>query len=237
MSIVNQSQFRCATTTCSPYAIVTVSNIRQCQMNCLGQAQCKAASFRQMNSSCQLFDNSINQNKSLKVTVETTTMIVIYGTRAPPEPITTSTTTSSTTTTTTTTVDSRYIPSASTCSITAATLCTTTTPMVATCQSYEVSWNNNCYHLDGSAGNCAAGYTLATNAILDCISSLFIGKNYRNTISDNCCITTADTYQCYGFNITCNIAGPFVDAPSIGGDSCFNALQSNPRQLTLCRSI
>ncbi|UJR18131.1 hypothetical protein I4U23_005031 [Adineta vaga] len=105
MSIMNGWQFQCATTTCLPYATATTSNIFQCQTSCLGHIQCKAASFHQSNSSCQLFDNMPNQNNSLESTIGTITMMVISGTRTPAEPTTTSTTTStpiSTTTTTTT---------------------------------------------------------------------------------------------------------------------------------------
>lgn len=63
--------------------------------------------------------------------------------------------------------------------------CTTTTSIVGSCQGDEVSWNNHCYYLDGSGGNCTVGYSPSTNAVLNCISSQFAGKNYRSTISSN----------------------------------------------------
>ncbi|CAF1401519.1 unnamed protein product [Adineta steineri] len=135
-----------------------------------------------------------------------------------------------------TTTDSRFTPSTANCSSIVATNCTTTTSIVAACQSYEVSWNNHCYYLDGSDGSCITGYSLATNAILNCISSLFIGKNYRNTTSNDCCILTADTYECFGFNVDCNNPGPFTEAPILGGANCINQVLRYSQQLTFCGS-
>ncbi|CAF1500853.1 unnamed protein product, partial [Adineta steineri] len=57
-----------------------------------------------------------------------------------------------------TTTDSRFTPSTANSSSIVATNCTTTTSIVAACQSYEVSWNNHCYYLDGSNGSCITGY-------------------------------------------------------------------------------
>ncbi|CAF3981900.1 unnamed protein product, partial [Rotaria sp. Silwood1] len=114
--------------------------------------------------------------------------------------------------------------------------CTTTTSILAICQSYEISWNGQCYYLDGSGGTCATGYSLATNAALTCISTLFSGKNYATTISSNCCIWTADTYECYGLGSNCNSAGPFTSGPTLGGVGCSNAHNHQSQQLTFCVS-
>src|ERR1700722_13419087 len=100
--------------------------------------------------------------------------------------------------------------------------CTTTTSIVAICQSYEVSWNNHCYYLDGSGGNCTVGYSRSTNGVLTCINTQFAGKTYRSTVSNNCCVWTADTYECYGLNSNCNRAGPFTSGPILGGSGCTN---------------
>ncbi|CAF1671292.1 unnamed protein product, partial [Didymodactylos carnosus] len=99
---------------------------------------------------------------------------------------------------------------------------------------YEVSWNGHCYYLDGSAGVCASGYSQSTNAVLTCIKSQFVGKTYKSTISNNCCIWTADTYECYELTSNCNSAGPFTGAPVSG---CLNLQQRNSAQLTFCGSI
>ena len=83
MSIMYGWQFQCATTTCLPYSTDIVSNIFRCQTNCLAHVQCKAASFHQSNSSCQLFDSMPNQNNSLELTIGTISMMVVSGTRIP----------------------------------------------------------------------------------------------------------------------------------------------------------
>ena len=111
--------------------------------------------------------------------------------------------------------------------------CTTTTTLVASCQSYEVSWNNHCYYLDGSAGNCTAGYTRAANALLTCIGSQFVNKTYRSTISNNGCVWTSETYECYALISNCNSAGPFTSGPKY---SCTNLQQRYSQQLTFCGS-
>ncbi|CAF1664676.1 unnamed protein product, partial [Adineta ricciae] len=83
MVIMDGQQFQCAITTCLPIANFTVSNILNCQVSCLEQSQCKAASFRQSTSNCQLFSNDVNQNTTLVGAAGTVTMIVIDGTRVP----------------------------------------------------------------------------------------------------------------------------------------------------------
>ncbi|CAF0780894.1 unnamed protein product [Adineta ricciae] len=106
MSIMAGWQFQCAATTCLPFSTDIASNIVQCQSNCLAHVQCKAASFHQSNSSCQLFDSMPNQNNSLVLTIGTVAMMVVSGTRIPSDSITTSTTVAPTTSTTTTTTTS-----------------------------------------------------------------------------------------------------------------------------------
>ena len=83
MSILSNLTFECAQTTCPPFANVTGSNIRQCQMACLRQIQCKAATYYQSTSVCQVFDNTINQNGNMSDSINTVTMIIIPGTRFP----------------------------------------------------------------------------------------------------------------------------------------------------------
>ncbi|CAF1229229.1 unnamed protein product [Adineta steineri] len=126
-----------------------------------------------------------------------------------------------------------FTPSTVTCANTVATPCTTTTTLVASCQSYEVSWNNHCYYLDGSGGSCITGYSQGTNAVLTCIATQFAGKTYRSTISNNCCVWTSDTYECFILNSNCNSAGPFTSGPSLG---CTDAQQQYGQQLTFCGS-
>lgn len=84
MSILTGWQFQCANTTCIPFVTTPASSIRACQINCLAQVQCQAASFEQTTSSCELFANIQNQSGNMFANVEITTMIVISGTRMPP---------------------------------------------------------------------------------------------------------------------------------------------------------
>ncbi len=84
MSIMTGWQFQCTNTTCLPFFTVTTSDIRECQLACLAQVQCQAASFQQTTSSCKLFANIQNQNGNMFADVDTITMIVMSETRMPP---------------------------------------------------------------------------------------------------------------------------------------------------------
>ena len=83
-SIMIGWQLQCAYTTCLPFSTVTTLNERACQINCLAEMHCQAASFRQANSQCQLFTSIQDQNDNLLADVDTVTMIVMSGTRVPP---------------------------------------------------------------------------------------------------------------------------------------------------------
>jgi hypothetical protein len=112
----------------------------------------------------------------------------------------------------------------------------TTTSLVASCQSYEVSWNNHCYYLDGSGGNCVIGYSRAKNAVMACINTQFVGKTYRSTSPSNCYIRTADTYKCYRLSFNCNAPGPFIAGPIVH-IACFNTSAASAQHLTFRGSI
>ncbi|CAF1463399.1 unnamed protein product, partial [Adineta steineri] len=84
MSLMPDSTFECANTTCLPFDNVTTSNIRSCQLACLTQSQCTAATFHRSTSSCQLFNNMLNQNGNMLADVDATSINVISGTRFPP---------------------------------------------------------------------------------------------------------------------------------------------------------
>jgi len=83
ISIMTGWQFQCVTTTCLPFATITVSSIYDCRTACLAQVQCQAASFQQSTSNCELFTDMTNQDENMSAHVETVTMIVISGTRVP----------------------------------------------------------------------------------------------------------------------------------------------------------
>ena len=83
MSQMNGWQLQCASTTCLPFATVTASDLRACQLKCLDQTQCQAASFLQSTSSCQLFSNIQTGNANMLARPDTVTVMVIDGSRIP----------------------------------------------------------------------------------------------------------------------------------------------------------
>ncbi|CAF1301115.1 unnamed protein product [Adineta steineri] len=83
MSLISDSKFQCANTTCLPFINVITSNIRNCQVACLTQSQCRAATFHRSTSNCELFGDMLNQNGNMLTDVDTTSMNVISGTRFP----------------------------------------------------------------------------------------------------------------------------------------------------------
>lgn len=102
-----------------------------------------------------------------------------------------------------------------------------------------VFYQNKCYYLDGSAGTCDPGYTLAPQSVLSTIATFFVGKNYRNQKSNNCCIDHLNEPtqgEDWGMSTDCNADGPFVQGPTLGGAACTDAHQHNTQQLTLCVS-
>ncbi len=111
-----------------------------------------------------------------------------------------------------------------------------TTEPTNPCPLNEVSYNNRCYYLDGIGGQCPVGYALGSEADLSVISNLFIGLNYKTTVSDNCCVATSDTYSNYGNSAQCNTQGPFTVGPTLNGAGCRSSTSRQPRQLTFCVS-
>ena len=81
MSIMNGYQFQCVNTTCSPFATVFVSDIRDCQFTCLSNERCSAATFHQSTSACELFTNASSNATLMFPQVQTTAMLVIPDTR------------------------------------------------------------------------------------------------------------------------------------------------------------
>jgi hypothetical protein len=113
-----------------------------------------------------------------------------------------------------------------------------TTEPINQCSLNEVSYNSHCYYLDGIGGQCPVGYTLGSEADLSVISNLFIGLNYKTTVSDNCCVITSEASSNYGMSgsAQCNMQGPFGGGPSRNGGGCFNYTSRSSRQLTFCVS-
>ena len=99
----------------------------------------------------------------------------------------------------------------------------------------EVTYNGHCYYLDGSAGACDAGYARAPESVLSVIAAQFVGKNYKHTVSGNCCVWTSDVLENYGMANHCNANGPFTSGdPSPGAIGCSGQQNHYAAQLTFC---
>ncbi|CAF1570604.1 unnamed protein product [Adineta ricciae] len=84
MKIITGYRFQCATTTCLPFETIATSNIRKCQMACLSEEHCRAGSFHQDTSACELFIDILGQTSNMLAEPNTTTILNILGTRNPP---------------------------------------------------------------------------------------------------------------------------------------------------------
>ncbi|CAF1077475.1 unnamed protein product [Adineta steineri] len=84
MSLIPDSKFQCANTTCLPFISVITTDIRNCQFACLGQSQCIAATFHRSTFDCELFDSMLNQNGNMLADADATSINVISETRFPP---------------------------------------------------------------------------------------------------------------------------------------------------------
>ncbi|CAF4124814.1 unnamed protein product [Adineta steineri] len=84
MSSMRGQKFSCATPSCLPFANMITSTIMKCQMACLAQVYCRAASFQQSTSNCELFTDMSNEIAHMLPDTDITTMIVIAGSRSPP---------------------------------------------------------------------------------------------------------------------------------------------------------
>ena len=83
MSEMQGWQLQCTNTSCLPFLTLTALNVRNCQMFCLAEIQCEAASFDQSVAQCELFANIISQTGNMAAQTGITTWIVVPGTRIP----------------------------------------------------------------------------------------------------------------------------------------------------------
>jgi hypothetical protein len=103
------------------------------------------------------------------------------------------------------------------------------------CGANDVVYNGKCYYLDGSGGKCDSGYALAAESVMAVIATQFVGKNYKHTVSSNCCIWASDPTEHYGMVNHCNSNGPFTAGePVLGGAGCNGVVNHNVGQLTFC---
>ncbi|CAF1206802.1 unnamed protein product [Adineta steineri] len=132
ISLMPDCKFQCANTTCLPFINIITSDIKNCQVACLVQSQCRAATFHRSTSGCELFADMLGQDGNMLADADATSMNVISGTRFPPELTTTSTSTTTSTTTTTTTTSSTTTTTTTTTSRTTSTSTTSTTSTTTT---------------------------------------------------------------------------------------------------------
>jgi hypothetical protein len=71
------TKYQCNSPGCSPSTIVSTSSLRDCQIACLADAQCRTASFFQSISQCELFANIPDQYGTLLAEANVVTMTAI----------------------------------------------------------------------------------------------------------------------------------------------------------------
>ncbi|CAF1506607.1 unnamed protein product, partial [Rotaria sordida] len=84
MSMMIDQEFQYRSTSYQPFTIVTVSDVRDCQIACLAQVQCRTANFRKTTNQCQLFTIASSQTGIISANMGTAVMTIIDGTRVPP---------------------------------------------------------------------------------------------------------------------------------------------------------
>ncbi|CAF0846669.1 unnamed protein product [Adineta steineri] len=166
MSLIDGWEYECVNTTCAPFATVVVSNIRMCQVACLNEVQCKAASFHQSTSKCQLFSDIPDENGNMLANMETVTMFVMAQTRMRSE-LPTSTTATATSSSTSTITNS-----SSTSSIT--TKATDTTTMTTGISG--LYWNKTATTRagNGTSGTLLNQLSSPTGIFLDSSDNLYV---------------------------------------------------------------
>ncbi|CAF1253184.1 unnamed protein product [Adineta ricciae] len=77
LSHLNNTLYTCSDPQCSPSTLVTVSNIRHCQMACLATIECRTVVFYHSNNQCQLFVDIATYMGSFSIQMDVETMIAI----------------------------------------------------------------------------------------------------------------------------------------------------------------
>lgn len=71
------TKYQCNSPGCSPQTIVFTLSLRDCQIACLTDAQCRTASFSQSINQCELFADIAGQYGTLLAEANVVTMIAI----------------------------------------------------------------------------------------------------------------------------------------------------------------
>ena len=83
MFVFNGLEFQCVNTTCASYVNETMEDILRCRIACLSSLQCKAVSFYQSTSTCQLFADESIQNANMLANSNVISLIVQSRTQMP----------------------------------------------------------------------------------------------------------------------------------------------------------
>ncbi|UJR18317.1 hypothetical protein I4U23_005219 [Adineta vaga] len=59
LSIIYNKRYQCVDPQCSPLAIVSVSNLKTCQLACLNNINCRTAIFNELTNECEIFTDII----------------------------------------------------------------------------------------------------------------------------------------------------------------------------------
>jgi hypothetical protein len=77
LSLMNNIKYQCNDSDCSPSTIVSVPNIRRCQMVCIADATCRTVTFDHSSNNCQVFFDIPSENGNLLPQAGVATMITI----------------------------------------------------------------------------------------------------------------------------------------------------------------
>jgi len=79
LSKINDVQYQCGDPGCSSATIISVANLRDCEIACLSNDNCLTATYDQSNSDCELFVDIPSQYGNLVPQAGVVTLMVIDG--------------------------------------------------------------------------------------------------------------------------------------------------------------
>jgi hypothetical protein len=74
---MSDTQYECIDSGCSPSTITFVSNLMDCQIACLSDANCRTVTFDQFSKDCELFPDTPSQYGNMAAQTGVVTMIAI----------------------------------------------------------------------------------------------------------------------------------------------------------------
>ncbi|CAF4952707.1 unnamed protein product [Rotaria sp. Silwood1] len=83
MLLMVDSEFQYLNLSSQAFATNTVTNIRQCQMMCVIQEQCRTINFHESTNQCELFADTPGNGGMISTRFGSKAMVVIDGTRIP----------------------------------------------------------------------------------------------------------------------------------------------------------